>query len=122
MVERGNGVLKRKFESIKYTIDHRKAFIKLEKKLLGYNTLRIRVNKSRITDAGFEISTTGIQSWVNSLDSSGKPIILYLPKNSVETIEVSEISDLNIITYKGENTLKIANGNGIIKCKYPTAG
>ena len=40
MVERGNGVLKRKFESIKYTIDHRKAFIKLEKKLLGYNTLR----------------------------------------------------------------------------------
>ena len=40
MVERGNGVLKRRFESIKYTIDHRKAFIKLEKKILGYNTLR----------------------------------------------------------------------------------
>ena len=33
-------LLKNKFACIKYTTDHRKAFIKLEKELLGRNTLR----------------------------------------------------------------------------------
>lgn len=33
-------LLKNKWLSIKYTIDHRKAFIKLEKELLGRNSIR----------------------------------------------------------------------------------
>lgn len=87
---------------------------------LGYNTLIVRVLKTRITDMGYTLDTSGIASWLNKLKSNGKPIILYLPKKEVEKLTVSGISDLNIVTYEGENTLQISNGNGILKCKYPT--
>ena len=87
---------------------------------LGYNVLLVRVLKTRITDMGYTIDATGITSWLNKLKSDGKPIILYLPKQEVEKVVVSGISDLNIVTYEGENTLQISNGNGILKCKYPT--
>ena len=87
---------------------------------LGYNALLIRVLKTRITDMGYTIDATGITSWLNKLKSDGKPIIVYLPKQEVEKVVVSGISDLNIVTYEGKNTLQISNGNGILKCKYPT--
>ena len=87
---------------------------------LGYNTLLVRVLKTRITDMGYTIDATGIASWLNKLKSDGKPIILYLPKQEVEKVAVSGISDLNIITYEGKNILQISNRNDILKCKYPT--
>ena len=69
---------------------------------------------------GYTIDTTGVTSWLNKLKADGKPIVLYLPKQEVEKVAVGGISDLNIVTYEGENTLQISNGHGILKCKYPT--
>ena len=85
-----------------------------------YNTLLVRVLKTIITNMGYSIDATGVTSWLNKLKADGKPIILYLPKQEVEKVAVGGISDLNIVTYEGENTLQISNGNGILKCKYPT--
>lgn len=89
---------------------------------LAYNGLMLRVNKARLTDEGFTTDLGGVQSWLSSLSSKGKPLTLYLPKKEVEIVETNGISDINIITYEGKNELKITNGNGIIKCQYPTAG
>ena len=86
----------------------------------GYNTLLVRVLKTIITDMGYSIDATGVTSWLDKLKADGKPIILYLPKQEVEKVAVSGISDLNIVTYEGKNTLQISNGNSILKFKYPT--
>ena len=65
----------------------------------------VRVLKTRITYMGYSIGAIGVASWPNKLKTDGKPIILYLPKQEVEKVAVSGISDLNIVTYKGKNTL-----------------
>ena len=91
----------------------------IEGVFLGYNVCGIRVKKTRLTEEGFATDKNGVMQWLDKLKSDGKPLTLYLPLITAETVETS-VKDLDMITYEGQNRLEVNNGNGIIKCKYPT--